>query len=129
MSNPWRPDDQPKDWARKILGLLSSLDISSNPLAVLPDSKTGSLVNRSGFINLANAAQTIVASNPARRYIIFQNLSTEDMFIRFGANAAIASNSLRVRPGETFQWSNFVPSDSFTCIAESSGLNFYCGEA
>lgn len=58
------------------------------------------MADLSGEITSGGTAQTIAAFNPARRSIFFQNLSDEDMWMRFGGTAAADRPSFLVPAGE-----------------------------
>lgn len=88
-----------------------------------------SVTDRSGTITTGGTAQTIAAANTNRRYFEFQNLSTETMYINFGATATSESNSFRILAGaEWIPMSNFCPTGSVSILAATTGGKFVAKE-
>ncbi len=56
----------------------------------------------SGTIAAANTAQDIITANKARNRFLFQNTSDTDMWVNFGANAAV-NTGFKVTPGSYLQ--------------------------
>ena len=88
------------------------------------------LLDRSGTIVTAGVAQTLMPANPDRCYLVVQNISNSDLWIRDGALAAIGvAGSIRITPGGEFAMQgSFVPSQFFTVIGPVSGQAYTAKE-
>src|SRR5579859_5620451 len=89
-------------------------------------SQQGTITNRSGTIALGGTAQSLMVANPARRYLMIQNLdATASLWIRFGAAAVIGQPSTEVKPGAVLtQEDQFVDSESVSIIGPNTGQAF-----
>lgn len=91
----------------------------------------GSLTDASGTITTGGTSQQVLAANPSRRYLLVQNLSTTDLWLRFAVAAVTDQPSIRLVAGATFEWNapGFVPEDSFNVIGGTTGQKFVVKEA
>jgi len=91
---------------------------------------TGGLSNKSGTITTGGAAQQIASSNSDRRYFLFQNLSTDDLWINFGSTAVANQPSIRIAAGEKFIIDGtFVCNELVSVIGATTGQAYTCKEA
>jgi hypothetical protein len=90
----------------------------------------GTMTNRSGTIAAGGVAQSLMAANPARRYLMIQNLdSSLSLWIRFGATAVPGQPSIELRAGAVLtQEDSFVDSESISVIGPSTGQAFSAWE-
>lgn len=89
------------------------------------------LVDHSGTIANGGAAQTVMAANTSRRYLLIENLSSGDLWFNFTTTAVIGQPSLRLPPAP----SSFVMEDSpisseaISIIGATTGQAFTAKEA
>jgi hypothetical protein len=90
----------------------------------------GALVDRSGTITTGGTAQTVMAANPDRKYLIFQNNSTGDLWINFDTvTAVIGQPSLKIPAGGGYSLeSSFVSTQAMTVIGATTAQAFSCKE-
>ncbi len=61
-------------------------------------------VERGSTITTGGAAQQVMAQNLNRKYLLFQNVSTNNMWIRFGVgNASNSQPSLLILPNGSYE--------------------------
>jgi len=90
----------------------------------------GAWTNRSGTITVGNTAQVASAALAGRKYFLFANNSTGDLWIDGGATAVVGQPSIRVLPGMTIIWeSNFIPNTAISVIGATTGQSFTAKEA
>ena len=105
-----------------------------NPLPVRlgrPAITQGLLVDRSGSIASGAASQTLMGSNPMRRYLFVQNQAAEAMWIDFGGQAAVADKpaiQLPANGGSFVMEGSFVDTRAITVIAATTGSKFTAKE-
>lgn len=59
---------------------------------------------RSGTIQVGGTRQVLMAANPNRKGLNFQNQSSQDLYLRFGGSPASPNgDSLRVGPGQYYE--------------------------
>lgn len=89
----------------------------------------GTLRDASGSITAGGTAQTVL--EPAtRRYLLFQNVSDETMWLNFGGTATAGSGSLKVVAGAAFVFEDgFATSQSLSVLGTTTGKEFTCKEA
>lgn len=90
----------------------------------------GSLTNRSGSIAAGATSQQVAALNASRKYFLFQNISTETMWINFGTAAVSDQPSIQVLQGGSFVMENFfVSTEAINVISATTGSKFVSKEA
>jgi hypothetical protein len=91
----------------------------------------GALTNRSGSITTGATAQAVCAANVNRNFLMFQNVSAEDMWINFDGTTAVADQPSILLPTKTsLIWDGpFVPNGAISVIAATTGSKFVCKEA
>lgn len=70
-----------------------------------------------------NASQEALPANGKRVYLLIQNLSNADLYVRFGAEAEASAGSLKLPANSTvpLEWSgSFVPSQSVNVFCATS---------
>lgn len=88
------------------------------------------LTDRSGTITAGGAAQTAAAANPARRYLILQNVSDTIMHFNFGVTAVASQPSLLLAVGATVVFAGpIVPTALLSVIGPATGKGYTCKEA
>lgn len=92
---------------------------------------TGTPTDKSGAITTGATSQTLAAANANRKYLIVQNISSEDMWIRWDGSAATADKpSIKLVSGAS--WENpahWCPTAAITVIAATTGSKFTAWEA
>lgn len=89
----------------------------------------GGLIDHSGSITTGGTAQALAPQNFGRHYFLFQNLSTGDLYVNFGANGNIGSGSIKVVAGDDLAFeTQFIPTDSVSVIGATAGQAFTCKE-
>jgi hypothetical protein len=116
--------------ANTVIGRLKSiLATLQAPLAV-----AGTLTDRSGSITTGGTAQTLIAANANRRYLLIKNPSTEteNLFFSLTGTASLTgqnSGSYILQPGESFTMeSNFVSTQAVSVIAATTGHKITASE-
>jgi hypothetical protein len=87
----------------------------------------GVFVDRSGTIATGGVAQQIAAANAARRYLIFQNVSDETMWINSGVAAVANQPSLKILAGGNYE-PLVPPTGTVSVISATTGKAFTCKE-
>ena len=91
---------------------------------------SGALTNRSGTIAVIGTAQDAAVENSARKYLLFQNLDTNDMWINIGANASAAAGSLKIPAGGSAVWeSGYIPTGRLSVFSAVALGSYTCKEA
>jgi|ERR1700679_1595251 len=100
------------------------LDAGGNiPITGLPITYT----DRSGTTTAANVSQQLAAANSVRKYLLFENTSTDPEYVEFGAAATTAS--LLIPAGGGYVWQNGAQSgQTFNELAPTTGDAFVCLE-
>lgn len=101
--------------------LLTTQNVSAN---------TGSIDDHSGTILVAGSAQTILASNTNRKYLLIQNNSMIPLWVDFGIAAVEAAPSIRLQPlgGAIVMESTFVSTQTISIIGATAGAAFTAKE-
>lgn len=85
----------------------------------------GSLTDGSGTITTGGTSQQIFASNTARKYLLFVNVSSEDLWINFGTAAVVTQPSIKVVPNGSFVMEGFfVSTQTVNVIGATTGSAF-----
>jgi hypothetical protein len=88
------------------------------------------LTDRSGTITAGGTAQQAAAANPARRYLVLQNVSDTVMWYNFGATAVANQPSFSLAAAARVEWSGqFIPTGLISVIGATTGKAFTCKEA
>jgi hypothetical protein len=96
-------------------------------LLVVTKGSSGNLTDYSGTAGVADA--TVVAANPDRQYLFFQNVSNVDLWINFNVAAALDSPSIKVPPDGSMVWEgNFVPTQALHVISGTATKKYTCKE-
>lgn len=86
------------------------------------------LVSRSGTITLGGTAQTQIAQNTGRVYLLIQNIDTaEDLWFSFVGDAGITSTgSVKLVPGQMILWETdgLIPTNALSVVAATNGHKF-----
>ena len=88
------------------------------------------LVDRSGTITTGGTAQTASAAKN-RYYLLLQNIAASDLWVNFGAVAAVATaGSIRLAQYDSIVMEQgFVSNDSISVIGPTTGQAFTLKEA
>lgn len=65
----------------------------------------GLLVDRSIEFTLGGTAETLMAANPAREYMLMQNTSDTNFYFAFGKTATNDGLSYLLEPGDSYEMS------------------------
>lgn len=122
------------NWIVPICGV----DADGNPVLAKVDAsgrlltapQGGSTTDRSGTITAGGTAQQAAAANTSRRWLFFQNVSDEVMWIDFGAEAVADQPSIKVAAGSAYENPpHFCPTGAVSVIGATTGKAFTCKEA
>lgn len=87
------------------------------------------LTDRSGTITSGGTAQTVMAANPTRSFLLVQNVSDTNMWINFDATAAATQPSILLAPsGGAILCDAKVPLGSVSIICATTGKAFTAKE-
>ena len=76
-------------------------------------------------ITLGGTSQEIFPANATRKYLFIQNLSDENLFVRFGNVATAGSGSIKIKPDLAFIMEcNFISNQSVNIISATTGKIF-----
>jgi hypothetical protein len=91
----------------------------------------GTLTDRSGTIATGDTAQTLMAANSARKYLLIQNISDTAMWVNFTTTAVKDSPSFLLEPsgGSIVQEGSFVSTEAVSIICATTGKKFTAKEA
>lgn len=100
---------------------------TSQGTSVIPSS--GTLTNRSGTITTGGTAQTIMAANTSRRYLLIQNVSDTTMWCDFGTTAVQNQPSIQIIAGANFfMQNNAISTELVSCVGATTGKAFTAKE-
>lgn len=86
---------------------------------------TGQLTDRSGTITSGGDAQEVMAANPSRLAVFFQNLSDTDMYVSFTGTATAGPGSFLIPSGGgTFPPAGYVPTQALSVLCATTGKEF-----
>lgn len=106
------------------------LETGSSGPGVNIEPSRGALTNGSGLITSGGASQQIFGANANRKYLLFQNISSIDLFINWGVDAVTGQPSARIGPGLGFVMeASFVSNQNFNVIGVQTGAPFVAKEA
>lgn len=88
----------------------------------------GTLADLSGVVASGGTAQELVAANPSRVYLLFQNTSTSDLWIDFGTDAVGSQPSIQLVSGASFESSVFVSTQSVSVYGGTTGQAYTAKE-
>jgi hypothetical protein len=107
----------------------SPVVIASDQSAVPVRPGTGTVTDRSGTITSGGAAQTLAASNTARKYLIVVNVSQENLWINFTTTAVQNQPSIPILPNGSFVMeSGYVSTELISIIGTTTGSAFTAKE-
>lgn len=117
--------------ATGVLTVLTFVTLGWGQLYPDPVPLRKALTDRSGSITTGGTAQTMMAANASRCYLLIQNVSAGDLWINFGTTAVQDSPSIRISPNSgSFVWESTVaPSDSVSVIGATTGQKWTAKEA
>lgn len=91
---------------------------------------TGTPTDRSGTMTAGGTAQQVMAANASRVYLFVQNISAEDMYVRWTGTATAAQGSILLKPNGSVSYdSNFVPTGAVSIISATTGSKYTAIEA
>ena len=97
---------------------------------VTADSNRGALTNRSGSITIGGTSQVLAAALATRKYLLIQNISSENLWVDFNVAAVQDQPSIRLIAGDTLVFeSSYIPTESVNVIAATTGSKFVAKEA
>ena len=110
-------------------GVDGGLVDTANPLP-FQQIYAGTLTDRSGTILSGGVAQTLMAANPARRYLWLLNHSPDTLWVNFGATAVAASPSIPVYPGDVLRQPDqgFLSTQAVSILGATTGQAFVAKE-
>jgi hypothetical protein len=76
-------------------------------------------VDRGSTITLGGTQQQVMAQNRNRKYFLFQNQSTHNMWINFGANANNDQTSILILPNGSYEM------DGYNAVVNTDQCNVY----
>ncbi len=80
---------------------------------------SGTMTDRSG--TCSGSSQTVMAANGNRRFIFFQNVGANAMWVQFGGAAVADSPSIKVAAGLALPFTgNFCPTEAMTVIGTAA---------
>lgn len=104
------------------------LDNPANVTTVAPVVQM-TLTDHSGTITAANTSQQIMAANPARQYLLFENISSKPMWVNFGVAAVTTQPSILVNGGGSLIMEGpTVSSEVLNVICATVGVAFVAKE-
>jgi hypothetical protein len=109
-------------------GALASGGTSASADYIRPSQ--GTLTNRSGTITAGDTAQTLMAANADRKYLLIQNISDTVMWINFTTTAVKDSPSIMLEPngGSLAMEGSFVSTELVSVICVTTGKKFTAKE-
>lgn len=85
--------------------------------------------DRSGTITTGGTSQQLAPVNAARKYLIVQNISTNNLYINFTSAATVGTGSLLIPSNGTYVLEdNFVSSEAVNIIGATTGQAFTAKE-
>lgn len=92
------------------MGLFQTVNVNGGPtgstgpqIGIPAGSVRAAMTERGSTITAGGTRQVLAAANSSRTGFAFQNLSTGDLWLRFGANAAASQPSIWVPPGSVYE--------------------------
>jgi hypothetical protein len=84
------------------------------------------LQDASGTITAGGTSQQLVPSNNSPRYFLFQNISSDTLWISNGIAAVQDKPSIRIISGASYEPLGYVPADAWYVIGPTAGAKFVC---
>jgi hypothetical protein len=104
--------------------------VASDQTAIPTFLSPSAFTERSGTITAGGTAQTLAASNAARRFYRVMNLSTGDLWINDRGAAAVASQpSFKLVAGAMYETSSCAPTAAISIFGTATGQAFSAAEA
>lgn len=84
------------------------------------------LTDRSGTITSGGTAQQVVAASTDRRYLLIQNLSTENLWVNFAGTATPGGGSILIlaNGGSVVAEGTFIPHSAVSIYGATTGSAF-----
>lgn len=109
---------------------LTTVNTKLDTISATIGQQRGALTDRSGSITTGATSQQLAAALATRKYFIFQNLSTETMWINFGVAAVADQPSISILPQASFVMETFfVSTQTINVISATTGSKFTAKEA
>ena len=98
-------------------------------LQVVAKATPGTMTDRSGTITSGGTAQTIMAANANRKYLLIQNSSDTAMWCNFTTTAVASQPSFTLIAGASFVMeNNAISTEAISCIGATTGKIFTAKE-
>lgn len=92
-------------------------------------SSKGSVTDRSGTITLGGTAQTLMAANATRKYLLIENVSNKNLWFNFTTTAVQDQPSCLLLPNAAFVMEGaFVSTEAISVIGATTGKSFTAKE-
>jgi hypothetical protein len=105
-----------------------SEDLSGN-LRTINTAQRGTLTDRSGTVATGGVSQQVMAANTARKYLLFENVSTEDKWINFTTAATAAQPSILIKPNGSYELEgNYITTEAMHVISASTSSPYTAKE-
>jgi hypothetical protein len=105
-----------------------SEDLSGN-LRTINTAQRGTLTDRSGTVATGGVSQQVMAANTARKYLLFENVSTEDKWINFTTAATAAQPSILIKPNGSYELEgNYITTEAMNVISASTSSPYTAKE-
>lgn len=87
------------------------------------------LTNRSSSITTGGTSQELAAANTTRRYLLIQNISSENLWVNFGTTAVADQPSIRLSSGGDLVFEGtFVPTQAVNIVGATTGSKYVAKE-
>jgi hypothetical protein len=74
-------------------------------------------------------SQQVMAANTARKYLLFENVSTEDKWINFTTAATAAQPSILIKPNGSYELEgNYITTEAMNVISASTSSPYTAKE-
>jgi len=87
-----------------------------------------SVTNYSGAITTGGTAQLVMVANLKRKWLLFQNTSSADMYIGIGYAPTAINGLLVAKAGGQVRFDTFIPTDAIYVLCDTSTKTFCCLE-
>jgi hypothetical protein len=99
------------------------LPIFAGPVA------SGPPIDHSGSITTGGLAQTVMAANPVRRSLFFQNVSEQELWVNAkGGTAAVGEPNIRLNPFMAYEPTGNIPTGAVSVFGATTGQQFVAEE-
>jgi len=106
------------------------VNIKSGTATTASTPTKGTLTDRSGSITVGGTAQTLAAANGSRKYFLFVNQSSGNMWINFTTTAVADQPSILIVPtGSLVMEAGFVSTEAISVIGATTGQKWMAKES